>query len=515
MKTLGRFIILALVLALVTAFVPACSKQAAERVLVIGTTDSVTTLDPADAYDYLSSNILNNVAENLVTYKPGTTEIIPGLATEWTVSDDGLVYVFKLREGVKFHDGNTCNAEAVKFSLDRAIGLKGDPWFLLDDIDKIEVTGDYEVKITLKYPSSPFLSKLAYTVACIVSPAAYSATEKNPTAVVGTGPYKLGEWKEGEYITLLANPDYWGEKPYADTVTVKFYSNSAALKLAVENKEVDIAYRSFVPLEEESLKANPNLNCLEGPSPAIRYLVLNVTKPPFDNVHVRRAIALAVDRAAINDQVFKGTVSPLYSMVPDGMWSYKPVFKADKEPDIDGALAELAEAGYSPANPLKFEFWYTPTHYGDTEADLAQVLKSQFEATGAMQVELMSSEWGRYTDDLVAGSMGILLLGWYPDYFDPDDYLSPFLSTEGAKSMGSFYSSETMDELLRQEVSLTTVEERTPVLEQVQDLLAQDIPNVPLFQKPQFVAFQKDVKGVILDPLQIFRYYLITKDGWQ
>ncbi len=515
MKTLGRLLVLALVLTLATTFVPACKKAPAEKVLVIGTTDSVTTLDPADAYDYLSSNILNNVAENLVCYKPGTTEIVPGLAKEWTVSDDGLVYTFKLREGVKFHDGTPCNAEAVKFSLERAVNLKGDPWFLLGDIASIEVTGEYEVKITLSAPCSPFVSKLAYTVACIVSPAAYKATEKNPTTVVATGPYKFGEWVEGDHITLLANPDYWGDKPFADRVTVKFFANSAALKLAVENKEVDVAYRSFVPLEEEGLKANTNLSCLSGPSPSIRYIVINVTKAPFDNIHVRKAISLAIDRKAINEQVFKGTVSPLYSMVPDGMWSYKPVFQTATEPDIQGALAELAQAGYSPSNPLKFQFWYTPTHYGDTEADLAQVLKSQFEATGAMQVELMSSEWGRYTDDLVAGSMGILLLGWYPDYFDPDDYLMPFLSTDGAKSMGSFYSDATMDQLLTQEVALTTVEERTPVLQQVQDKLAQDIPNIPLFQKPQFVAFQKDVTGVILDPVQIFRYYLISKEGWK
>jgi len=416
---------------------------------------------------------------------------------------------------VKFHDGTELDAEAVRFSLDRARTLGGDPGFLLSDIDTIEVTGDYEVTITLKRPCSPFVSKLAYTVGCIVSPAAYTADEKLETDVVGTGPFKFVEWVEGDHLTLVRNEDYWGEPAIPDKVVIRFYSNSAALKLAVEQGEVDVAYRTFTPLEEEGLKGNPDLECLEGPSPAIRYLVLNVTKAPFDDIHVRKAVALAIDRNAIDDQVFQGTVSPLYSMVPEGMWSYKPVFQHEPEPDIEGALAELAEAGYSPDNPLSFQLWYTPTHYGDTEADLAQVLKSQFEATGAMEVELMSSEWGRYTDDLVAGSMGILLLGWYPDYFDPDDYLYPFLSTEGAKSMGSFYSSAAMDALLEDEVALSTVEDRTPVLEGIQDLLAEDMPNIPLFQKPQFVAFQKGVTGVILDPLQIFRYYLIGNEGWE
>lgn len=513
----GRIAALCVVLALAAALMPACGPQGeVGKILVVGTTDSATTLDPADCYDYFSSNVLNNTAETLVAYAPGTSDLEACLATGWTISDDGLTYVFTIREGVKFHDGTDLNAEAVKFSLDRARTLGGDPGFLLSDISDIEVTGDYEVTITLDHASSPFLSKLAYTVACIVSPTAYPADDFVHTNVVGSGPYKLVEWIEADHLTLERNPDYWGTPAFADKVVVKFYGeNSAALKLALEQGEVDIAYRSFTPLEEEGIKGNGGLAFLDGPSPAIRYLVLNVTKAPFNDVNVRKAIALAVDRDALDEQVFQGTVVPLYSMVPDAMWSHKPVFQHEPEPDIDGALAALAKAGYSTENPLSFQFWYTPTHYGPTEADLAQVLKSQFEATGAMQVELMSSEWGRYTDDLTAGSMGILLLGWYPDYFDPDDYLYPFLSTEGAQSMGSFYSSAAMDALLLDEVQLSTVEDRTPILEAVQDLLAEDLPNIPLFQKPQFVAFQKDVKGVILDPLQIFRYYLISKDGWQ
>lgn len=516
MKVSSRLLALALVLALGAATVAVgCKTAVSEKILVIGTTDSPTTLDPADAYDYFSSNILNNTAETLVAYEPGTSDIVECLATDWTISEDGLTYVFTIREGVKFHDGTDLTAEAVKFSLDRARTIEGDPGFLLDDIEAIEVTGDYEVTITLSHPSSPFVSKLAYTVACIISPAAYSATEMKPTEIVGTGPYKLeSPWVEGNPITLVRNPDYWGTPAFADKVVCQFYSNSAALKLAIEQKEVDVAYRTFNPLEEQGLKANSDLICLDGPSPYIRYLVLNVTRPPFNNVNIRKAIAYAVDRPAICEQVFSGTAAPLYSMVPDGMWSYKPVFKTDTEPDIEAALGELAGAGYTPERPLTIQLWYTPTHYGDTEADLAQVLKSQLEATGAIQVELMSSEWGRYTDDLRAGSMGLLLLGWYPDYFDPDDYVYPFLSTEGARSMGSFYSSAVMDQLLLDQVQLTTPEERTPILEQVQDLLCQDLPNIPLYSGTQFVAFQKDVTGVILDPLQIFRYYLISKEGW-
>ncbi|MCL6579995.1 MAG: peptide ABC transporter substrate-binding protein [Firmicutes bacterium] len=515
-------VILALASLLAAAVLPGCGPGAAEeKVLVVGTTDQPGTLDPADCYDYFGSNILENVAECLVGYEPGTTDLVPCLATEWTASPDGMSYVFKIREGVKFHDGTDLDAEAVKFSIDRARTMGGQPGFLLDPIDKVEVTGDYEVKITLKYPCSPFVSMLGYTVGAIVSPTAYADyTEPGQflgQQVVATGPYKLTEYVEGSHITLVRNEDYWGTPPFADRVVVKFYSTSAALKMALEKREIDVAYRSFTPLEEEALLASDKLAAERGNSPGIRFLVFNVTKAPFDNVHVRRALAYAVDRAAINETVFQGSVHPLYSIIPDGMWSYKPVFAETygEAADTEKCLAELAKAGYSASKPLTIELWYTPTHYGDTEDDLAQVLKSQFEATGAIKVELKSSEWGRYTDDLTAGSMGFFLLGWYPDYLDPDDYVTPFLATEGAKSMGCFYSSAQMDSLIKQELAKTTVEDRTPVFESIQGKLAEDVPYIPLFQKPQFVAMQKNVKGVLLEPLMILRYYLIYKDEWK
>ncbi len=515
-------IVLALLAILAGAMLPGCAKGSEEKVLVVGTTDTAATLDPADCYDYFSSNILYNTTECLVGYEPGTANLIPLLATEWTPSADGLSYTFKIREGVKFHDGTTMDANAVKFSLDRAKtiqvdGMRGQPSFLLDPIKEITVTGDYEVKIDLNYPCAPFVSMLGYTVGAIISPTAYTTDAWKPNEVVGTGPYKLAEFVESDHMTLVRNEDYWGEKPPADRVVIKFFSESSAMKMALEKGEIDVAYRSFAPAEEDALLANTELGALRGVSPGIRFMVINVTKTPFDNVHVRKAIAYSVDRAAINEQAFQGTVSPLYSMVPDGMWSYKPVYKDvyGEGADLEKAKAELAAAGYSADKPLAIDLWYTPSHYGPTEANLAQVLKSQLEATGVFQVNLQQSEWGRYVDDLTAGSMGLFLLGWYPDYLDPDDYITPFLSTEGAKSEGSFYSDAAMNDLIAEELAETTVEDRTATIGLIQDKLAADCPYVPLFQRAQFVASQKSVQGVILEPLMILRYYILSKDTWK
>jgi len=521
MKLRTSVIVLALAAMLAAMFVPGCKVEGGEKVLVIGTTDTAATLDPADCYDYFASNILYNTAECLVSYTPGTADVIPCLATGWTASDDKMSFTFTIRQGVKFHDGTDLNAAAVKFSLDRAMSMGGNPGFLLDPIKDVVVTGDYEVKISLNYACAPFVSMLGYTVGDIISPTAYANYVEPgtwlPTQVVGTGPYKLSEFVEGVQITLVRNETYWGTPPFADRVVIKQYSTSSTLKMALEKGEIDVAYRTFAPLEEESLLASGKLVAERGQSPGIRFIVMNVTKAPFNSLNVRKAVAYAVDRAAINDTVFQGSVAPLHSLVPDGMWSYKPVFKDifGEAPDLEKARAELAAAGYSEANPLSIQLWYTPTHYGDTEANLAQVVKSQLEATGVFQVELQSSEWGRFVDDLMAGSMGVFLLGWYPDYLDPDDYVTPFLTTAGAISMGAFYSDAAMTALVQEELAETTVEARTETFGLIQDQLAQDVPYVPLFQKPQFVATRKNVKGALLEPLMILRYYLITKDEWK
>ncbi len=515
-------IIMALIAVMAGVLLPGCAGGAKDKVLVIGTTDSAATLDPADCYDYFASNILFNVAETLVDVAPGTADLVPKLATEWTPSADGLSYTFKIREGVKFTDGTTMDANAVKFSLDRAKnitvdGQRGQPSFLLDVIREVTVTGDYEVKIDLSYPCAPFVSMLGYTVGSIISPTAYTTDAWMPTAVVATGPYKLTGFVEGSQMTLERNTDYWGDAPFAERVVVKFFTESSAMKMALENGEIDVAYRSFIPAEEDNLLANTDLAAERGQSPGMRFMVLNVSKAPFKNIHVRKAIAYSVDRAGINETAFQGTVSPVYSMIPDGMWGYEPTFKDvyGEAPNLEKAKEELAAAGYSASKPLAVDLWYTTTHYGSTEKDLAQVLKSQLEATGVFQVNLQASEWGRYIDDLMAGSMGLCLLGWYPDYLDPDDYVTPFYTEQGAISEGSFYNSADMTALISEQLAETTLADRTATFAEIQDLAAADLPYIPLFQKPQFVAEQKDVKGVMLEPLMILRYYLIYKDGWK
>ncbi len=486
---------------------------AEEKMLVIGVTDKVTDMDTANAYDFFTWEVMNNVMGGLYRYKPGTTELEPYLAESYEVQDSGKVYIFHLRKDLKFADGTPCTAQDVVRSIKRVMDIAGDPsWLVTDFVEDVEAVDDYTVKFTLKTPIAYFLSLVATPPYFPVHPD-YKANEIDSDQTAGgVGPYKISKWVRDQELILEANPNFFGDAPKTPKIIIRFYQDATTLRLAIEKGEIDIAWRTLTPVDIESLKKSENLQVVEVPGAFIRYLVLNgneSTAFPTKDVHVRIGIAAAIDRNDLNQRVFLGTMEPLYSLVPIGMWSYKPVFKDYGDGNIELAKQHLAMAGYDENNKLKLELWWTPTHYGDTEKDLAQVIKEQLEATGVIEVELKSAEWSTYVDYARKSAMMASFFGWYPDYLDPDDYTTPFLKSGSNRWLGYPYSDPGMDELLEKAATAPTQEERTQYYEQIQDKLKEDSPIVPLLQGKLFVVAKKDVKGIILDPTMLFRYYLL------
>jgi len=484
---------------------------AASNVLVVGTTDKIKILDPARCYDYFSSNILQNTMVGLVNYKIGTAEIVPELATKWETPDGGKTYYFYIRKDAKFSNGDPITAKEIAWSINRAMKLGGDPAFLLTDvIKKVEAVDTYKLKIVLKQPDVTFVSRLGYTVGYPVNPKEYPEDKflNEAPKMSSSGPYMIKEWIRDQKIVLVENPYWYGPKPKIKKVIIMFYEDPATLRLALENGEIDVAYRHLDPRDFLDMKKQGFVKTYEGDSPQIRYIVFNVTKKPFDNVLVRRAIAYAVDRQKIVNRVFVGLARPLYSMIPKGMWSHEDIYP---KRDLEKAKELLKEAGYSESNPLKIDLWYTPTHYGGTESDVAQVLKEALEETGMIEVTIKYAEWSTYIDYFLNGTMGMFLLGWYPDYIDPDDYTAPFISTDGGKSLGSFYSDPVMDKLLEYARRFGDIEVRTAFYDVIQEKMAKDVPVLPLWQGVATAASQPNVKGILLEPTQIFRYYIIEK----
>ncbi|HVM13735.1 MAG TPA: ABC transporter substrate-binding protein [Egibacteraceae bacterium] len=502
--------------------------------LIVGTTDTVTSVDPARVYDYYSSNILFNVGETLVGFEPGETEVSPRLAEEVEISDDGLTYTFTLREGVTFHDGSTLDSEDVRFSLERAIDMNHPQGaaFLIAGIDTIETPDEQTVELTLAEPNITFLSRLAYTVATIVpSDGDYTAPE-SPIEVEGddeedteaaeqeaeefvnedlvaTGPYRLEEFREGESITLEAFEDYWGDAPANDRVLIQFFQTSSQMKLALESGEIDVAFRDLSPDERQDLEGAEGIQLVEGEGASIRYIVFNTLLEPGDDVNVRKAVAAAIDRERIVEDVFAGAAEPLYSMIPPGFDESVDYFSAYEDDDPATHLEGID-------TPVEIDLHYGGERYGPTEPSLAQVIQRTLEETDLFEVNLTSTEWAQFTEEAWPGEDGqypVFLLGWYPDYFDADDYIEPFYASDGFLG---FYDNDAVDELIAEEQQVTDAasEERQEIFDQIQEIVADEAPIIPMFVQTPFVFASDDVTGLeeTMDPVQIFRYYLLSKE---
>jgi peptide/nickel transport system substrate-binding protein len=484
-----------------------------EGVIVVGTTDKVTVLDPADSYDFHTWEIHHNTMDTLLHYIPGTTELEPGLATGFEVSDDGLEYTFTLVEGVNFPDGTPFNADAVKWSYDRVVRLEGDPnWLVTSFVENVEVVDEYTVKYILLAPVAYFPLLVATQPYSPISPNCYSEDAIDADSMCGgVGPYKITSWERDVEMVLEAYDGYPGAAPMTAKIIVKYYADATTMRLAVESGEIDIATKTLNPTDYADLEAAGVLQVIQGPGAQIRYICFNVTTPPFDQAAVRQAIGAAVDRDAITATAFQGTHDPLYSMVPMGMWSHIDAFS---ERDLDAAIQLLQDAGYSEDNKLVMDLWWTPTHYGPTEADVATILKDNLEETGLIEVNLQNTEWATYKEYMNAGSMPVFLLGWYPDYLDPDNYTWSWGHSEASDDMGIFYSNPDMDALLEAGQVATPVDsdERKAIYEAAQKLWEEDPPTIPLTQGSLFIVAQPGIGGIVLDPNMQNHFFLYERE---
>ena len=548
-----RWLTLASIGVLLMAFLAAPTAVTQDNQIVIGTTDRITNLSPANSYDYWTWHTFQDTSDGLLELPPNSTDLAPALATDYSVSDDGTTYTFQLREGVTHTDGTPFNCQTMAWSLARNITLNGPEGGvgLIGMIDSIscgsetlntalgesptqaelqsfldaDVENNHEMVVTINAPDATFLARMAGTIGAGValSPESTPAGSFAEGEYAGTGPYQLAEYEPEVQTVYEAYGDYWNEDyPRTSRIVNRFYSDASALRAAIEGGEIDVAYRTMQPADILDLQARADslgLQVQQGESSlSVRYMVFNVTAEPFDDPAVRRAVSYAVDRQRIVQDIFFGLNDPLYSMVPPGLWSSVDAFP---ERDLGQARQLLQQAGYSEEDPLEVTLWYSPLHYGSSEADVATVLKDSLEATGMMSVELSSLEWGAYTSAFASGELGMFLLGWYPDFIDPDNFLAPWL-TESPQGLGTYlnqgegYNAEVYDQFtsLLSDAKATTVQSaRAGFYEEAQNLLAESVVLLPLWQNnSQHVAISKEgVDGIVLDASMNFRTWLLQK----
>jgi len=477
--------------------------------LIMGTTDRVTQLAFANSYDHYSWHVLRATTDALMKLDPDTLELKGGIAESWDVSADGMEYTFYIRPGITFWDGAPCDAHAVKWSLDRNLRLDGPEGGvgLIKVIDHIEVIDDLTVKITIKQPDAIFLLRMEESLApaLIYSPKTTPENDFANGVYAGTGPYKLIEHVPDQHVKYEAYDGYYGEAPKSKFVIEKLYSDAAALRAAIEAGDVDFVFRTLSPQDIRDLDANPNVVLkFFPPSPGVRYLLFNVTQPPVDDPLVRQAISYAVDRAAIIDQEFEGTVDPIYTMVPmvdPPFFGAIPVFP---ERDLEKAVELLGKAGYTAANPLDVNLWYTPKHYGTTEADVATVVAGSLEETGVIKITIQVLEWGAYVERMSSGGFDMFFLGWHPDYLESSNFLAPW-TTESPESLGTnFQDHPNFQAYLHiMDVAQTTVDttRRSKLYQAIQILSVQDVMWIPLWAMTDemVIAWLPNVHGVTLN----------------
>lgn len=525
MKKLLTFLLLVLLIGVV-AGCGGGGEEAAESdsTIVVGLQAEPVTLDPAQMTDFNSTRGGREMYDSLVEFKDGETELEPGLAESWEVSDNGLEYTFKLRQDVKFHDGTPFNADAVKFSIDRQIdtehpyhdtGEFGYADFTFGMVSQVDVIDEFTVKIILEEPYAPFLGNVAMHSACIVSPEAVKEHGKDFTLnPVGTGPYKFVSWDPGVEIILEANEEYWGEVPSVKKLVFRPIVEDQTRLTELEAGSIDFMV-GVLPDDLQRVKDNPDLQVTEQPGMHSWYLVLNCQQPPFNDVRVRQAANHAINKEAIVDNILQGTGTLAKNILPPVVWSYTEDIQT-YEYNPERAKELLAEAGYADGVP-EFEFFVPESGSGMQQAvAMATAIQSDLEAVG-FKTKIQTLEWGSYLDKVFSPAakedMIMHEMSWMGDNGDPDNFLYILQSGHQWPPAGfneAFYKNYKVDELLVKARTISDQEERTELYVEAQKLIAADAPLVVVDHETQVVVMKNNIKGFQLHPTGVFRFGNVT-----
>jgi peptide/nickel transport system substrate-binding protein len=487
--------------------------------IIRGTIDQPVSYDPAGAYDLPSYDALVNIYQNLLQIPPGGTKPEPEAAQSCDFTND-TTYECTLKDGLQFSDGSPLTAQDVKFSFDRNIGI-ADPngaSSLLTNLKSTEAPDPKTVIFHLKAPDVTFPSLLTAMSFAIVPSDVFPKDKLQPSdKVIGSGRYTVASYEPGQQTVLVKNDNYTGEDPAKnDRAIIQYFDKASALKLAVEQGDVDLAYRNLSPTDYDDLRKNPDINIIGGKGIEIRYLVFNEDLQPGANdaqkLAIRRAVAYTIDRQAIVDNVYSGTVQPLYSMIPQGLDFATQPFKDEygASPDVNAAKAELQKAGVK--TPVDLEIWWTPTHYGPVSGDEYAEIKHELDGSGLFNVTLKSSEWTQYSEAALTDKYPQFQLGFFPDYPEPDDYASNLWGSQAF--LNDHYSNAKVDKLLAEEKATTNTATRQKAFTEIQKIAAADAPTIPIWQGGQVAAVRDNIHGVeeTFDPAFLFRFWVITKD---
>ena len=479
-----------------------------------------------------SFDVSEQIYDNLVGFERGGTSVVPALAEKWTVSKDGLEYTFNLRKGVKwqfnknFKPSRDFNADDVLFMIERQ-WKESHPYFKVTSpnhsyfgdmgmpklLKSVERVDDHTVKIVLNRPESPFLSDLAMQWAGVQSKEYADAMlkagtpEKIDQEPIGTGPFSLMQYQKDAIIRFKANPDYWAGKAAIDDLIFSITPDSAVRWAKVQKGECHVMpYPN--PADLDAMRKDPNVQVLEQAGLNVGYLAYNTTKKPFDDVRVRKAINMAMDKNAIVSAVYMGTGVPAINPIPPSMWAYNKSIKDDAFNPAE-AKKLLAAAGYP--NGFTTDLWAMPVQrpYNPNAKRIAELMQADLAKIG-VTAEIKSFEWGEYRKRMQAGEHQMGMLGWTGDNGDPDNFLDTLLGCDAAKTNGSNVAKfcyQPYEDLVSKAKLVTNVAERTKLYEQAQVIFKEQAPWFTIAHAVQLKPVRKEVVGFKLSPFGRHTFY--------
>jgi ABC-type transport system substrate-binding protein len=499
--------------------------------IVVTYKDDITTLDPAIGYDWVNWSMIKSLYSRLMDYEPGTANLVPSLAESFVVSPDGLTYTFKLRPGVKFSNGRAVVASDVKYSIERAVNPKtqgpGAGFFgaiagfdavsggTSETLSGIETPDDQTVIFKLSRPDATFLHVLAINFASVVPKEAVEAANGDfGKAPVGSGTFILKDWTIGQKLVFDRNPDYFNKDlPYIDKVTVEVGQEPLVALLRLQKGEVDIAGDGIPPAKFLEIKNSPEgaQMIVDGEQLHTGYLTLNTKIKPLDDVKVRQAINMAVNKERIT-RILNGRATPANQPLPPLMPGYDKSFTGYAF-DVEKAKALLAEAGY----PDGFETVLFSTNT-DPQPRIAQAIQQDLAAIGVKAEVRALAQGNVIAAGGTEGEAPMIWSGgmaWIADFPDPSNFYGPILGCGGAVQGGwnwSWYCNEALDKRAIEADSMSDpakVAERQAAWGKIFTDIMADAPWVPVINERRVVAKSTRMGGpdnIYIDPTRVINY---------
>ncbi|MFJ9647167.1 ABC transporter substrate-binding protein [Streptomyces sp. NPDC004244] len=489
--------------------------------VVMGISDKVKSTDPASGYDPGSWLLFNNVFQSLLSFPKGGTTPEPDAAQACNFEGgDSKVFKCTLRAGLKFSNGHALTSKDVKFSFERTLKINdpNGPAVMLSSIAGIDTPDDKTVVFRLKTSDATFPSKIASGAGSIVDSSEYPADKlRTDNKAIGSGVYKLDSMNE-KSANFSVNEAYTGKAKAKNTgVTLKFFNHDqAALKKVLESGDVDFAFRGLAAKDIASLSStktgNNNVEVVQGTGAEVQHLVFNMKDEVVGKLPVRKAIAYLVDREALVKDVYEGTATSLYSVIPAGIGSHTTAFfdRYGGSPQPKKAEAVLRAAGIK--DKVKLNLYSTPARYGPATDQEMQLIAKQLNDSGLFDAEVKSVEYDQYEKDIDAGKYGVYVRGWVPDFPDADNFTQPFFGPDSVLR-NNYDNKEITGTIIPATASKSDRTAATPDYTRLQDIVADEIPLLPLWQSKQYAVTRQNVTGLqwSLDASTVFRFWEIAK----